>query len=101
MKISPEQAAAAKNRRLKEPLEITGYDVSVSKLAVVGVQEGPRTTQEFAVRKIETIGDLAALDAHARLGKFIPVPDLSLQALMIVIDKLGLLEEKEKSDGGR
>jgi hypothetical protein len=95
MKMTPEDAEAAKNRRLKEPLIITGYDIVPMKVSLVG-EEGPRTRQVFAPRRIETIGDLAALDAHTKLGKFLPMPDLSLQALMIVIDKMGLLEEKDK-----
>ena len=95
MKITREQAEAAKNRRLKEPLEISGYDIQASKLHLVN-SDAPRTKQVFATRRIETIGDLAMLEAHMRVGKFIPVPDLSIQALMIVIEKMGLLEEKEK-----
>ena len=100
MKLTPEQADAAKKRRLKEPLEITGYNIKALRMKVVS-PDAPRTTQEFAIRTINTIGDLAMLEAHMRLGKFIPVPDLSIQALMIVIDKVGLLEEKEedKHDG--
>lgn len=102
MKLTPEQVAAAKNRRLKEPLAITGYDVVPMKVSLAG-EDGPRTRQVFATRMIETIGDMAALDAHVKLGKFIPMPDLSIQALMIVIDKEDLLEprkkEEEKPDG--
>ena len=95
MKLTPEEVAAAKNRRLREPLMITGYDVVPMKVSLVG-EDAPRTKQVFVPRKIETIGDLAALDAHVKLGKFLPMPDLSLQALMIVIDKVGLLEEKKE-----
>jgi len=98
MKMTTEQVNAAKNRRLKEPLEITGYAVEVSKIARID-QKGPETIQTFVTRKINTIGDFATLDAHTKLGKFVPMPDLSLQALLIVIDKLGLLEEKEDDDG--
>lgn len=99
MKLTPEQAEAAKRRRLKEPLEITGYDVVVTKLRLPGDES--RTKEVFATKRIETIGDLAKLDAHIKVGKFIPLPDLSLQALLIVIDKIGLLEEKEEgSDDG-
>ena len=101
MKLTPEQAEAAKKRRLKEPLEITGYNVVVMKLSLPGdklsLPGGKQRTREvFATRRIETIGDLAKLDAHIKVGKFIPLPDLSLQALLIVIDKIGLLEEKEE-----
>ena len=98
MKLTPEQVENARKRRLREPLEITGYEIEISKIARVD-QRGPQTTQVFATRRIETIGDLATLDAHAKLGKFVPMPDLSLQALMIVIDKLGMLEKKEGDDG--
>ena len=87
--LTREQQEQAKQRRLKEPLEITGYEVEVLKVKVRGA---PQTTQRFATRRIQTIGDLARLDAHAKIGKFIPMPDLSLQALLIVIDRLGMLE---------
>lgn len=99
MKLTTEQVNAAKKRRLKEPLEITGYEIEVSKIATLDAK-GPKTTQVFATRVIETIGDLAQLDAHAKIGKFVPMPDLSLQALMIVIDKLGMLEDKEPTQEG-
>lgn len=99
MSLTPEQIAAAKRRRLKEPLEITGYEVVINKIASLDAN-APRTRKEFVTRTIETIGDLAALDAHAKIGKFVPLPDLSVQALMIVIDKLGMLEPKEEVDGG-
>ncbi len=99
MKLTSDQVEAAKKRRLKEPIEITGYEIEISKIARID-QKGPQTTQTFATREIRTIGDLAVLDAHAKIGKFIPMPDLSLQALMIVIDKLGMLEPKEEVDGG-
>lgn len=91
MELTRDQAEAAKRRRLKEPLEITGYDIVENKIRAPG---SSKTKQEFTVRRIETIGDLARVDAHCRLGKFVPVPDLSLQALMIVIDRLGLLEDE-------
>ena len=64
MKLTSEQVAAAKNRRLKEPLDITGYDIIPMKVSLVG-EDGPRTRQVFAIRKIETIGDLAALSPAA------------------------------------
>lgn len=97
MNLTREQVEKAKRRRLKEPLEITGYDVAENKIRALGA---PRTTQEFTTRRIETITDLAKLDAHMRVGKFIPVPDLSLQALMIVIAKLGLLEDEKDGPSG-
>ena len=100
MKLTPKDVEAAKSRRLKEPLVITGYDVVSMKVSLVG-EEGPRTEQVFAPRKIETIGDIAKLDAHVKLGKFLPMPDLSIQALMIVIDKIGLLEEKKEDSDER
>ena len=95
MRLTPEQQERAKQRRLKEPLEITGYEITTLR---VRTADGPQTKKEFVTRSIRTIGDIAKLDAHCKVGKFIPLPDLSLQALMIVIDKQGLLED-EKKDG--
>ena len=102
--MRPDRVEEAKQRRLKEPLEITGYNVEISKVHIIRPESAPqasRTTQTFVVRHILTIGDLAKMDAHVKLGKFIPVPDLSLQALMIVIDKLGLLEDKVQEGGSK
>lgn len=93
MPVDQKMVEAARSRRLKEPLSITGYSVTASKILAAGE---PRTQSEMVVRQVETIGDLARLDAHIKVGKFIPVPDLGLQALNIVIDKLGLLEPAEK-----
>jgi len=99
MPLSNAEIAAARNRKFKEPLKISGYKVVESRLSIVGENQ-PRTNTEMVILTIETVGDLAKMDARMKTGKFIPVPDLSIQALNIVIDKMGLLEPKEEEKDG-
>ena len=94
MPLSPEQVEKHRNRRLKEPIMISGYRITMSRLAVDGSGQ-PSTKQEMVVRKVETIRDIAQIEAHMRVGKFIPVPDLGIQALNLVLEKLDMLEDVE------
>jgi hypothetical protein len=80
----------AQNRRLRKPLEILGYDITLSKL--VGPGEQPQVKQQFAPRLIQTLGDLAKLDMDVARGSFVPLPTLATQMITVMLTELDLLE---------
>lgn len=95
MAVDPKQIEAMKSRRFKDPIQITGYNVRILKVQVS--MDEPQTAQDFVVKNIEKVGDLATVFAEMRIGKFVPMPDISLQMFMVMIDTLGLLEPNEDS----
>lgn len=95
MKIDQEAAKRAFKRKLREPLEIVGNEVRMSKL--VGPDKSPSVEQVFSPRTIREIGDLIALERDVKRGTFQPTPLLSIQILNFVLHKMDLLEPEERT----
>jgi hypothetical protein len=92
MKIDPKVAEKVYNRKLKTPLEVLGYSIHVSN--IVDSDKNVGVTKVFDPRIIKTLKDLAVMDKDIVMGKFVPVPTIATQTMMIMLDKLGMLKEE-------